>query len=152
MVKVQRAFVVFAAACFVFALPAAGLGWTYGTSVHMTINGHQFHRVAVENDGCKLNLTLKFEAPEKGYDSKSKVRNYHRFQARLLFKNGKDVKTQVFANDQPGKRMIRLVHDSEHEACWGKEKVELKDVDVVGCRGKKCKLESFARVTPEFSN
>lgn len=146
-------FLAAVAALGVLALTPSALAWKFGIGIHMTVNQHEFNRVAVENDGCKLNIALHFEAPEKGYDDKaSPRRNYHRFRGRLLFKNGKEVKTDIFANDTPGKRVIRLTHDTEHEACWAKEKVELKDVDVVGCRAKKCKLESFARVTPEFSN
>lgn len=140
------------AALGVLALTPSALAWKFGIGIRITVNQHEFNRVAVESDGCKLNLALHFEAPEKGYQDKSPRRNYHRFQGRLLFKNGKEVKTEIFANDKPGKRVIRLQHDTEHDACWAKAKVELKDVDVVGCRAKKCKLESFARVTPEFSN
>lgn len=136
----------------VLALEPTALGWSFGIGVHMTVNGHEFHRVAVESDGCKLNVALRFNAPASGYDAKAKVRNYHRFRARLLFKNGKAITTDVYANDRPGKRVIRLSHDTEYEACWAKEKVELKDVDVIGCRAKRCRVGEFARVTPEFSN
>ncbi len=128
------------------------LGWTFGIAIHARVNEHEFTRVGVKSDGCKLSYNLRFTAPESGYSSKSKVRNYHRFRARLLFKNGKAITSEIFANDQPGKRMIYLSHDTEDEACWAKEKVELQDVDVVGCRGKGCKIGQFARVLPDFSH
>ena len=101
---------------------------------------------------CNLQLRLDFSAPEKGYDSRAKNRNHHRFKARLLFKNGKAVVTKIFNNHSPGRRMYQEAIDTSDEACWGKTKAQLQDVEVVGCRGDKCEIPAFVRVLPDYGH
>ena len=128
------------------------LAWSLDFPIHASVNGHEFDRVRVDSAECTLKLRLDFSAPEKGYDSRAKNRNHHRFKARLLFDNGKAVVTKIFNNRAPGRRTYREGIDTSDGACWGKEKVHLKDVEVVGCRGDKCEVPAFARVLPDYGH
>jgi len=131
-------------------LAGTALAWDYAFPINAKVNGHDFHRVRVDGADCALKVKLDFTAPKAGYESRSKNRNRYYFRARLLFKNGKSVTTPVFGNGAAGERTYKYVHDTGDEACWSKERVELKDVDFVGCRGEGCKVKSFARVIPDY--
>lgn len=128
------------------------LAWVFSTPINTKVNGHEFHRVQLEGTDCKVALKLSFVAPESGYQAHAKNRNLYRFKARLLFRNGKVLETKPFYNDAPGRRVVKLELDTSGEACWSKEKIELKDFDVAGCRGRGCKIDSFARVVPDFGH
>lgn len=127
------------------------LGSTLDFAIRASVNGHEFSRVRVDASGCVLNVRLDFSAPESGYSSKAKNRNHHRFRARLLFKNGKALVTKVFNNRAAGKRTYGEQLDTSDGACWGKEQLELKDVEVVGCRGTGCTMPDFAHALPDWS-
>jgi hypothetical protein len=124
------------------AAPVA-LAWTVDWPVRVRVNGHEFDQVRVESDGCALKVRLFFSAPEKGYDSRAKVRNHHRFKGRISFKNGKSVVTKIFNNRAAGRRTYTEVIDTTDQACWAKEKTDLDNVDVVGCRGRGCAVPGF---------
>ena len=83
-----------ALALLLFAAPA--LGWVFEIQFGATVNEHKFHRIKAAGKDCALTVKLWFNAPEGGYDSKAKNRNYHRFQARVQFQNGKSVMSPVF--------------------------------------------------------
>ena len=131
---------------------APALAWVFTTPINTKVNGHEFHRIHAEGSECNVALKLSFVAPEAGYKARAKNRNYYRFKARLLFKNGKVLETPPFSNDAPGRRVASFNLDTGGEGCWSKDKVDLKDVDVAGCRGKGCTIESFARVLPEYGH
>lgn len=139
-----------ALAVSVLLLAAPALAWSFAFPINAKVNGHEFHHVRVEGAECSLKLKLDFLAPKQGYESRAKNRNRHYFRARLLFDNGKTVTTPVFGNGAPGERTYKYAHDTGGEGCWSKTRVELKDVDFVGCRGEGCKVESFARVIPDY--
>ncbi len=132
------------------ALTAPALAWSYSRTINARVNKHAFHRVDVKSDDCKLEIGLYFDAPPEGYDSGAKNRNHHRFKARFLFKNGKSVVTPIIGNAKPGKRRFIHRYDSADAACWAKEEVQLKDVDIEGCRGQGCKVKDFSRILPEY--
>lgn len=108
--------------------------------VNTRVNGHAFDRVRVKRADCALEVRLDFAAPEEGYSARAKNRNVHRFRARLLFKSGKVVTTLPFNNRGPGRRMYSEVVDTSGDACWAKDELRLKDVEVVGCRGRGCRI------------
>jgi hypothetical protein len=130
-----------AAAFLLAALPAAA--WTFEIPFSARVNGHRFDKIKVQNDECKLAATLWFDAPRDGYASRSKVRNYHRFRARITFGNGKVVTSDVFGNRAPGRRIYTVRHDSSGDGCWAKQKAEVRNVDIEGCRARGCKVEEF---------
>jgi len=123
---------------------ASDAAWTSEADVSVTVNGHSFHHARVEGDGCKVSVRLVFDAPEKGYsDPKNRVRNYHRFQARVRLAKGQTLTSRVFANTVPGERSYSFDEDTSSAGCWSKEPGKLVKVDVIGCRGQGCDLGSF---------
>ncbi len=128
-------------ALFLFAVPA--LAWVFEIPFSARVNGHQFDRVRAEANGCALTVKLSFDAGEDEYKSKAKNRNYHRFRARIVFKDGKTVVTPVFFNRAPGRRVYTYRTDTTGNGCWSKEKTQVRDVDIEGCRAKGCQVEEF---------
>lgn len=126
----------------------ASLAGNVDWPVNARVNGHEFNRVRVEGADCSLKLRLDFTAPEDGYSGRAKNRNVHRFRALLLFKTGKVLVTLPFNNRGPGKRVYDEVVDTSAQGCWGKDELQLKDVEVVGCRGKGCRIPEFQRTAP----
>ena len=134
----------------VFVLAAAGAAlaadaaWSSEADVSVTVNGHSFHHARIAGEGCKVQVRLVFDAPEKGYaDPKNKVRNYHRFRARIRLAKGQTLESRVFANTVPGERSYTFDEDTSGAGCWSKEPGKLVKVDVIGCRGQSCDLGSF---------
>jgi len=121
---------------------AAG-GWSHEADVSVHVNGHDFKHVHVTATDCKLAVEILFDAPEKGYsDPKNKVRNYHLFQAKVLFAKGQSVESKVFGNPAPGERVYRFEEDTG-TSCWAKDKNTIAKLDVIGCRGRVCDLGAF---------
>lgn len=139
-----------AAAATALFVAAPVFAWSYSRTINARVNQHVFHRVTVQSDDCKLKIGVYFDAPKAGYDSGAKQRNHHRFKVRYLFANGKTVVTPVIGNAKPGKRRFVLDYDSGEAGCWAKDEVQLKDVDIEGCRGRGCKVKEFSRVIPEY--
>ena len=123
------------------AVPASA--WVFEFPLEAKVNGHEFDKIKVEGKDCKLTVKLWFDAPKDGYDSRAKNRNHHRFKARVEFGEDRVLETVVFGNGTPGKRLLRHEEDTSGAGCWSKEKLKVRDVDVVGCRAKGCKLPAF---------
>lgn len=121
---------------------AAG-GWSHESDVSVKVDGHAFHHVRVTANECKVAVEILFDAPESGYsDPRNKVRNYHLFQAKVLFAKGQSVQSKVFGNPAPGERVYRFEEDTG-SSCWAKEKNTIAKLDVIGCRGRVCDLGAF---------
>jgi hypothetical protein len=128
-------------ALFGIALPA--LGWVFEIPFSARVNGHQFDRIRAQATECELGIKLSFDAPADKYDSRAQNRNYHRFRAKIAFRNGKTVVTPVFFNRAPGRRAYRTRIDTAGDGCWAKQKTEIQKIDVEGCRAQGCKVKEF---------
>ncbi len=123
----------------------AAAAWEQDALVEMNVHEHVFDQLKVWNDGCKLHIRLGFNAPKEGYSSRAPVRNQYRFQALVRFAKGQEVGSPVFLNRAPGRRVYAFVEDTSAAGCWAKKRQQLRDADVVGCRGKGCRLDPTAK-------
>ncbi len=118
--------------------------WSNEAGVSVTVNGHAFHDVRVDANGCTLAFELAFDAPLKAYsDPRNKVRNYHLFRARVKFVKGQTVESKTFGNAGAGERVYRFEEDTSGAACWAKEPNKVVKLDVIGCRGRNCDPGAF---------
>lgn len=131
------------AALTLLSIAAPALAWVFEFPITARVNGHEFDRIEVVGKDCSLTVRLWFDAPKDQYASRAKNRNHHRFRARVLFDNDQTLITTVFGNGTPGKRMLTHREDTSAQGCWSKKKLKVRDVDVVGCRAKGCKLPDF---------
>ena len=116
---------------------AAG-AWTRKVKLGVSVHNHQFWETWVQGDECTAQITLRFRAPEAGYQARSKVANYYRFKARLELDNGREIESRIFFNRKPGARMYRFDHDTTADGCWAKKRRSLRRLNVDACRGKGC--------------
>lgn len=123
--------------------PMAALAWQSGADFEARIHAHEFSRVTLESDQCRVKIRLLFAAPADGYKSESPARNSYRFHARIELDDGRHVITRVFSNSAPGTRAYTYTLDSQPDGCWAKTERKIKGIDVEGCRGTGCKPESF---------
>jgi hypothetical protein len=130
-------------AAFVLALGTPALAWIFDIPFNARVNGHEFTRIKAQSNDCELNLKVWFDAPLKEYQSGAKNRNYHKFRTRVLFQNGKIVISPIYGNRAPGPRVYTFRHDTSGEGCWAKQKVNIKDIDIEGCRARNCKVKDF---------
>lgn len=124
-------------------VPASALAWNQEALFGATVHGHEFAKVVVAGEDCKVKVRLFFRAPEQAYKSESPARNHYRFKGRLKLDGGKVVLTRVFYNDRAGARVYDYSHDTSGEGCWAKDKHKLAGIDVEGCRGKGCTPQPF---------
>jgi hypothetical protein len=122
---------------------AASADWSNKVGLNAKVHDHKFDRVALSGEGCALTFKLGFNAPHKAYKSRVKARNSYLFRARAQLKSGKQFETQVFRSGSAARRTFTQRFDTDGEGCWGKEKLQVIDVKVVGCRGKGCKVPDF---------
>jgi hypothetical protein len=103
------------------------------------VHGHEFERVVVESEECKVHYRLYFSAPDDGYKSATPRRNVYLFRSRIDFLDGKMATVPVFANRAPGERVYKNTFDSTGEGCWAKDPQKVVGVKVEACRGDGCK-------------
>jgi hypothetical protein len=125
-------------------LPTVAKAWSHQATFETRIHHHEFSSVSVQNDGCKLEVKIAFDAPPKAYDSANPARSVYRFHVRTRLAEGHDSVTRVFANRGPGARVYAYVEDTTSAGCWAKEEHKIQKIDVEGCRGAGCKPEPFA--------
>ena len=130
------------AALMLLSATAAG-AWSNQTTLNATVHEHKFDRVALSGDECALTLKVGFNAPRKAYASGAKNRNSYLFRARAKLKNGKEFVTDQFRSSSAAHRTFSQSFDTAAEDCWGKAKMQVIDVKVVGCRGQRCKVPDF---------
>lgn len=119
--------------------PTDAFGWMQSTIFRASVHHHEFDKIAIENDGCKLNVTLWFTAPEDRYSDPNPVRNQFRFDARVKL-DDREFRTGVFRNEAPGRRRFHTVIDTTADGCWAKNEHKVRDVDVNGCRNRNCRV------------
>jgi len=127
----------------VLALSSAALAWDGKAPFTAMVHDHEYHDVALENDGCKVRYRLYFSAPAARYEEKNGVRGYYRFKARIKLHGDKEVTSPVFGNSGPGERVYAAAFDTTSDGCWAKDTQKLAGVDVEGCRGKTCTPAPF---------
>ncbi len=125
------------------ALSGAALAWSGKAPFTAMVHDHEYHDVALENDGCKVRYRLYFNAPDSRYEAKNGARDYYRFKARIELHGDKNVISPVFGNAAPGERVYAATFDTTSEGCWAKEAQKLAGVDVEGCRGRNCTPKPF---------
>ncbi len=135
----MKASVISALALCMSLPPAAAYAWSKKMLISAVVHHHEFDQIELTNQGCSLEVVLRFDAPESAYDAKEAARNYYRFRARIELADY-DVETAIFSNDRPGRRNIRYVHDTSKQGCWAKQAPKLGGVHVEGCRRKGCKV------------
>lgn len=100
-------------------------------------DGHAFYGVQVGNHGCVLGVKLYYNAPKDAYDAKT----IYRFRAKVTFFGGGSVYTRTFTNKRPGnKRVFYYPRNTRHAGCWARNDVRIRNLFVVSCEGRKCKL------------
>lgn len=121
------------------------IAWAWGSSAlfSATVWGHKFSDVTVKATGCIVETAIKYNAPDKAYKSRLQGMNEYRFKARARFASGKSVESAVFTSTKAGSASHTYRVDTQPEGCWAKQDQKLVAVDVEGCRGKGCRVESF---------
>jgi hypothetical protein len=117
--------------------------WVVKAPFDATINEHHFYEMKVWNDECKLKVRLRFTAPKDGYQATYSKRNYYRFKSRLEMSDNITVDSPVFGNRKPGRRVYSFTKDTTAGGCWAKRELKVFDVDIEGCRGRKCRVHPF---------
>lgn len=131
------------AAALVTSLSGLSLAWSETASLGPTVHGHEFHRVALEADGCVLRYELRFTAPEARYQGADPRTPRFRFVGRIRLKSGERVRSAVFPNAAPGERRYKGSFDTTQAGCWAKDPQKVVGLDVRGCRGHGCVPEEF---------
>lgn len=111
--------------------------------IDVRVHEHVFDRVHVESKGCAVTAKLHFSAPEAGYRSGTRERDYHRFRARIRLTEGRTLESPVFGNPKPGRRLYTFTYDTTAEGCWAEQQHKLQGVDVEACRGRRCVPKTF---------
>jgi hypothetical protein len=123
--------------------PADAESWANDLAPTVSVNKHAFHDVTARAQGCNIRFGLFFTAPEDQYnDPRNKVRNTHNFQARVRLGDHR-IDSPRFVNRAGGERWFSWTFDSSAQGCWAKDAQKLWKLDVVGCRGERCPLESL---------
>ena len=124
-------------------IAAHAIAWSKSAPTGVRVHDHEFHRVSVKSNDCELTAKVRFKAPPKAYKSRAKVRNVYYFKARVDLKNGRQLETPVFRSSSPARRAFTHTVNTSADGCWAKEKSAIINLDVVGCRGKRCKVPEF---------
>lgn len=125
------------------ASPLLAWAWSQGAMINVKVHEHVFDRVHVETQDCSVTAKLHFSAPEQGYTSGARERDYHRFKARIKLTEGRSLVSPVFGNPRAGRRLYTFTYDTAPEGCWAKEPHKLQGVDVEACRGRRCEPQPF---------
>lgn len=125
------------------ALPAVAWAWSQSALINVKVHDHLYDRVAIEANECTVTAKLHFSAPEAGYSSGTRERDYYRFKARIRLTEERAVVSPVFGNPKAGRRVYTFSYDTSGEGCWAKEPHKLQGVDVEACRGRRCEPDPF---------
>lgn len=118
--------------------------WEVAAPVEIKVHEHGFDGLKVWNDGCVLKGKVDFNAPKDAYSSRAPIRNFYRFKVRMQFADNLSFTSPVFFNRAPGRRSYAFTEDTTDGGCWAKKRMILQDADIVGCRGKRCRLDAFS--------
>ncbi len=129
--------------CVAAAASGDAKPWTKQNNTNARVHDHTFDRVAVSGSGCELTVKVWFTAPKKAYEAGAPVRNSYLFRARAKLKNGQEVITDVFRSGSPARRNFTHTVDTTAEGCWAKEPNQAVDLNVIGCRGRRCRMPTF---------
>lgn len=99
-------------------------------------SGHVFYGVAVSNRQCVLDVKLHYQAPKAAYDGTT----VYRFRAKVTFFGGGSVYTRSFTNKRGGNRVFYYPRNTYRRGCWARNEVKIRNLSVVSCEGRKCKL------------
>lgn len=143
MVNGRRWMVGASIAGALLASPLLAWAWSQGAMIDVRVHEHVFDRVHVESSGCSVTAKLHFSAPEQGYRSGARERDYHRFRARIRLTEGRGLESPVFGNPKPGRRLYTFTYDTASEGCWAEQQHKLQGVDVEACRGRRCVPKTF---------
>jgi hypothetical protein len=119
------------------------LAWSQEAPIDVTVHSHNFHTVKIATDGCTIQASLWFKAPQEGYTSRYANQNHFRFRARVGLSEDELVVSPVFSNRGAGERVYRFAHDTTPDGCWAKTQHKVLRVDVDGCRGRACEIPAF---------
>lgn len=122
---------------------SAALAWKSDSPFVVHVHKHAFDRAVITQNECKLDVELYFSAPEEGYRSERRGRNYYLFHARFKFDATHRPSTLVFGNGAAGRRVYKTEFDTSAEGCWAKTEQHLLGVDIEGCRGRHCTPDPF---------
>jgi hypothetical protein len=122
---------------------SAAFAWQSDNPFRVRVHQHVFDRAVITQNECKLDVELYFTAPDDGYRSDRRGRNYFLFHARFKFDATHRPSTLVFGNAAAGRRVYRTEFDTSGEGCWAKTEQHLSGVDVEGCRGRHCTPDPF---------
>jgi hypothetical protein len=142
MITRPRLAIVFGALAASTVTLAAGdaCAWQQTMPFTASVNGHEFDRVVLRGDGCKVHVELYFSAPAAAYESRAKQRNVHRFVVRVQLADGNALRIGPFTNTAAGPRRHRASQDTSARGCWAKGEPQVRSVNVNGCRGKGCRV------------
>jgi hypothetical protein len=142
MPKISK-FRIAAATAALVSMPAVALAWSQQANFETHIHGHEFYRISVETNQCKLKMRVLFTAPEAGYKNEFSAKNSYRFHARLKLDDERNVVTRIFSNSAPGTRGYDYVFDTSADGCWASQEHKIRGVDIEGCRGTGCTPDPF---------
>ena len=117
--------------------------WQLSAPFDAVVNDHEFHELKAWNEGCVLKVKLRFKAPESSYQSRASARNYYRFKARLEMSDNITVDSPIFGNPAAGNRVYTFSRDTESGGCWAETKLKIHNIDIEGCRGRRCHVQPF---------
>jgi hypothetical protein len=118
-------------------------GWTQSAGFGTTVHGHEFNRVTIGANGCKLDYRFDFNAPADRYQGADPKAPRFRFVGRIKLKSGAVVRSPIFPNAASGERKYENSFDTSSEGCWAKDEQKLTGFDVRGCRGQGCIPDPF---------
>jgi hypothetical protein len=122
---------------------SVAFAWTADAPFRVMVHGHVFDRAVIKSSDCMLDVALYFTAPGDLYSSPEPKKNHFRFHAQLKFDSGQKPTTPVFVNHGHGYRVYRTRIDTSSGGCWATAERKLYQVDVEGCRGRRCTPEPF---------
>jgi len=104
--------------------------------------GHDFYGVSIQSERCMLAVKTYYSAPKDKYDGK----NVFRFRVKVELAPGGTIFTRTFSNSLAGSRTNYYSQSTHRAGCWAGNEFKIKNVSVVSCSGKRCKLPKWSSV------